>query len=92
MEAVEMVISGRVQGVGFRYFTLQVATELGIDGWVRNEPDGTVRCQAAGPPEAMAAFRDRLRKGPVFGRTDHIEEHPLSEAEGTSLHGFDIHR
>jgi len=90
MEAVEFNISGRVQGVGFRYFTFQVAQELNITGWVSNMPDGTVRCHAAGDPHAMALFRRKLEEGPRFGQTDHIDAQPISDEEAASFVVFEI--
>lgn len=63
-ERVDAVIRGGVQGVGFRYFVLRRAAELGLDGWVRNEPDGTVRCRAEGDRQALEALVAALRDGP----------------------------
>lgn len=57
-------ISGRVQGVGFRFSTKQSADELGIKGIVRNEPDGTVYVEAAGSKDQLSQFIETLRKGP----------------------------
>lgn len=57
-------VKGRVQGVGFRYFVLRWAEELGLDGWVKNLPDGRVRVEAAGPAEALDRLENLLRKGP----------------------------
>ncbi len=48
--------SGRVQGVGFRYTTLQVAKEFDVSGWVKNLPDGRVHLEAEGTPETVKAF------------------------------------
>jgi len=48
--------SGRVQGVGFRYTTLQVAKEFDVAGWVKNLPDGRVQMEAEGTPNAVKAF------------------------------------
>lgn len=64
-ERVEAQISGRVQGVGFRHFTTQQARRLGVDGWVRNESNGTVRVVAEGPHDALEQFLERLREGPA---------------------------
>ena len=61
--AVLLSIQGRVQGVGFRYFAQDVAQELGLAGWVRNLPDGSVEAYAEGPKEALEAFIKRLRHG-----------------------------
>ena len=58
------LISGRVQGVGFRYYTHRVAVRLGLVGWVRNLPDGRVEAYAAGPAGTMLEFRQKLETGP----------------------------
>lgn len=57
-------VSGRVQGVGFRWWTRSLAERLGLDGTVRNEPDGTVVVRARGSHEAMAELEEELRRGP----------------------------
>ena len=61
--AVLLSIQGRVQGVGFRFFAQDVAQELGLAGWVRNQPDGSVEAYAEGPRKALEAFIQRLREG-----------------------------
>lgn len=58
------VVSGRVQGVGFRYFVHQRAIALGLRGYVRNQADGSVEVCAAGPPGALAQLAADLRVGP----------------------------
>lgn len=63
-EIVMARISGRVQGVGFRWWTRDEATALGLGGWVRNEKDGTVTALIAGPPPAVQAMILRLWDGP----------------------------
>jgi acylphosphatase len=67
------VISGRVQGVGFRYFTQRVADQHGIAGWVRNTLDGRVEIEAEGDASAMRAFEDRISSGPAGARVDHVD-------------------
>lgn len=57
-------ISGRVQGVGFRFTTKQAADEIGVRGIVRNESDGTVYVEAVGSQEQLSRFIEALRKGP----------------------------
>jgi acylphosphatase len=59
-----LLISGRVQGVGFRYTALHEAQRLGVTGWVMNEPDGSVRLVAQGPESAVAALEAWCREGP----------------------------
>jgi acylphosphatase len=76
-EAVRLRLSGRVQGVGFRWFVRAAAQELGIAGRVRNLPDGRVELEAAGEPEALEAFRRRLREGPPGSRVGTLEEEAL---------------
>ena len=58
-------VSGRVQGVGFRYFVMQNAQTLGLAGWVRNLHDGRVEVVAEGPHEALDRLLAALRKGPM---------------------------
>lgn len=65
-------VTGRVQGVGFRYFTHDAALDLGLTGWVRNLPDGSVELEAQGPPEVVAAFLTRVEQGPPLGRVDDL--------------------
>ena len=65
--AFHAIVSGRVQGVGFRYFSRQRADVHGISGFVRNQGDGSVEVHAEGAPDALAAFEADLRRGPSFG-------------------------
>ena len=62
--AIRAVLAGEVQGVGLREATRRRATELGVEGWVRNEEDGTVAVHAEGPPAAIEALVSFLREGP----------------------------
>jgi acylphosphatase len=57
-------VQGRVQGVGFRWFTRVAARRLQLAGWVMNVPDGSVEVAAEGPDEKLAAFRDAISRGP----------------------------
>ena len=66
----QIVVRGRVQGVGFRYFARQRAEAHGVSGFVRNQPDGSVELHAEGPAEAMGAFEADMRRGPSFGNVD----------------------
>ena len=62
--AVRLLVSGRVQGVGFRYWTVGEARRLGLDGWVRNRSDGTVEILAIGAADALAKLASSCRQGP----------------------------
>jgi len=68
------VVRGRVQGVGFRFFVEREARMLGINGWVRNNPDGSVEVLAAGTPEQLLALRGKLHAGPRASRVDQVDE------------------
>ncbi len=61
---VKLVISGRVQGVAFRYATREKARDLGVSGWVRNLPDGSVEVEASGPKEIVEKLIHWCRGGP----------------------------
>jgi DNA ligase D-like protein (predicted 3'-phosphoesterase) len=63
--AIRAIVAGAVQGVGFRDATRRRAEELGVSGWVRNADDGTVAVHAEGPPAAVEALIDFLRRGPA---------------------------
>ncbi len=67
------MISGRVQGVGFRWFTETVAAREGVHGWVRNLPDGRVEAAAEGDQEAVERFERALRHGPPAAHVDDVE-------------------
>lgn len=66
-------VRGRVQGVGYRVFAAQAARELALDGWVANEPDGSVRCVAEGARDRLDAWLDALRRGPGAARVDAVD-------------------
>jgi len=64
MKAIEVFISGIVQGVGFRYFTLKVARELGIKGYVKNLLDGRVYIYAVGDEKSLEKLLEKVKIGP----------------------------
>ncbi len=70
---LEATIRGRVQGVGFRYFVVRRAMELGLVGWVANTADGSVRCVAEGPTATLDTFEAGLREGPVGAIVDAVD-------------------
>jgi acylphosphatase len=86
--ALHLVIHGRVQGVGYRWFARRAGDELGLTGRVRNLPDGRVEVLAAGDPDRLADFVARLREGPPAARVTAIHESELSPVP--SWEGFDI--
>lgn len=71
---LDATVIGRVQGVGFRYFVLREATDLGLEGWVANTPSGAVRCVAEGPRDALETLLGRLREGPPAAIIDRVTE------------------
>jgi acylphosphatase len=71
---LDATVSGRVQGVGFRFFVLREASALGLEGWVANTPSGAVRCVAEGPEEALESLLVRLLEGPPAALVDHVSE------------------
>jgi acylphosphatase len=70
--ARRFVISGRVQGVGFRWFTQDTASREGVTGWVRNLPDGRVEALIEGDDEAVTRVERALRAGPRGARVDDV--------------------
>ncbi|MEL7645782.1 MAG: acylphosphatase [Anaerolineaceae bacterium] len=64
-QRLHVLVEGHVQGVGFRYFTLEQARRLGLSGWVRNLPGGAVEAEAEGPRENLLAFLEALAEGPA---------------------------
>jgi acylphosphatase len=67
------LVSGRVQGVGYRWYVEREARALGICGWVRNRQDGSVEVFAAGTEAQLGALHLRLREGPRASRVDTVE-------------------
>ena len=83
--ARRLIIGGRVQGVGFRYFTQEAAAREGVTGWVRNRPDGTVEAYIEGEAETVTRLERALRRGPPAARVDDVEaesELPSGEYSG----------
>jgi len=87
MSALRVVVVGRVQGVGFRFFAERAARELGVRGWVRNRPDGSVETLVEGDDDAVRRYIDRLRQGPRLSRVDAVE---VAEAPAKGLTSFEI--
>ena len=82
------LVRGRVQGVGFRYFALESARDVGLVGFARNLPDGRVEVLAQGEPAALAQLEERLLRGPALARVDELHTEDASPEPHRS--GFDI--
>lgn len=83
-QRIGLVLEGRVQGVGFRWWTLRAARRHGIRGTVRNRPDGAVELHAAGPGDALQRFLDEVRRGPpssAISRERRLEVKPELPAD-----------
>ena len=74
MHRVHLVIQGRVQGVGFRYFVLRQADTLRLAGWVRNLADGDVELEAEGDRASLEALVEAARRGPSSARVTNVVE------------------
>ncbi len=83
---VRVRIEGRVQGIGFRYWVMDRATLLGLDGWVRNRMDGSVEAVFAGAADAVAEMVRRCHDGPSFARVDRVREQPEAGSVGPGFH------
>ena len=74
VETRRFLVTGRVQGVGFRWFVEREARAIGVAGWVRNNLDGTVEVLASGSREQLSVLRSKLRQGPRAARVDNVDE------------------
>lgn len=79
-EALQVSITGRVQGVGFRVWTRDEALRLGVTGWIRNEKDGAVVALIVGPGNAISAMIERLRHGPPGASVSSVATEPAELA------------
>jgi len=87
MLRLHAILTGRVQGVGFRFFALEEARRRGLTGWVRNLGQRQVEVVAEGPEKELQTFLEALRAGPVSARVDNAEvSWPPSTGE---FNGFD---
>lgn len=84
--ARRFLVSGRVQGVGFRYFVYDAARREGVAGYVRNLPDGRVEALVEGEMEAVTRVERAIRLGPGGARVEHVEADVLTPSgEHTSF-------
>ncbi len=88
MSDLHVRVTGMVQGVGFRWFVRERARRLGLKGWVRNLPDGSVEVAASGDPGQLELLKEELQRGPRGADVDKLEEvqdnvpEPLAEPFG----------
>lgn len=80
------VISGRVQGVGFRAFAQRAAQEIGVTGWVRNLANGDVEAHANGSLAQLDAFDARLRTGPPWCEVRNVSASDAAVSDATGFH------
>lgn len=87
MKAIQARVTGRVQGVSFRWYAQERARSLGVSGWVRNEPDGSVLLHAEGDDEAVDSLVEWCRQGPSMAKVANVA---VREATPSGATSFDI--
>ncbi len=85
---IHVLVTGRVQGVWYRGWTVEEATRLGLDGWVRNRRDGSVEAVLAGPKDAVDAMIAACHRGPPSARVERVTAEPSAEVPSA---GFTRH-
>ena len=88
VKRVGAIVHGRVQGVGFRAATHEMGRRLGLDGWVRNRPDGTVEVRAQGDQHTLEQLHEFLRQGPRMAHVTNVDW--FWEALAPDLGAFEI--
>ena len=83
MHSVQGLVTGRVQGVGFRYFVMRHAQAAGVTGFARNLPDGRVEFLLQGEPAAVETVLTQIHQGPSYSRVDAVE---LVESNSNDTH------
>lgn len=91
---LHVIIHGRVQGVGFRWFVRTEARRLGLAGWVRNLPDGTVEMRASGIAQFLSALEQAIQRGPDSAMVTQISpvDEPLADSRTDTPYPFIILR
>lgn len=72
MTEIHCIVTGEVQGVSYRYYVQDAATELGLSGWVRNKADGSVEVLAQGMPDTLKEFVEYLHEGSLRAKVDAV--------------------
>jgi len=90
MKTRQIRVSGRVQGVGYRYALRDEARRLGVKGWVRNRADGSVEALLQGDDEAVAALVAWAQRGPRAARVHAVRDEPLGPDGGHACSDFEI--
>jgi len=85
---LHIIFAGTVQGVGFRYFVKKIADEMGVKGFVRNLPDGTVEVMAEGDKETLEKFLNAIEDGPPLAEVTHMAYEFLNKEGG--FNNFEI--
>jgi acylphosphatase len=87
MKRVHFIVTGRVQGVGFRYFCLEEAERYGLSGYARNLKDGSVEIEAEGDEKSLEAFAASVARGPRASKVDNVvrEERRVTGDRGFTL-------
>jgi acylphosphatase len=88
MNRLEARVTGRVQGVYFRHYTVEQARALGLNGWVANTPDGSVRVVAEGPEAALKQLLLWLHSGPAMAHVDAV--HAVWSESAGEFHSFSV--
>lgn len=83
--ALDLTVTGRVQGVSFRMYAERAAARLGVAGWVRNEPDGSVAIHAEGDVDAVEAFVRWTHDGPGLAHVEHVDARPAADTGATDF-------
>lgn len=85
MKTTRFLVTGKVQGVGYRRFVQKRAAELGVNGWARNLIDGRVEVWAQGDLNPIRQLGERLREGPAFSVVEHLESHEIDAEKMTDF-------
>jgi len=86
MASYRYIVRGRVQGVGYRYFVMREANALGVSGFARNLPDGSVEVVAEAADDVLGLFEERLRQGPSFATVSALDRSAIPARGDPSFH------